>query len=179
MKSHSYDDVGNINPPDNFEYTEILKQGKPHHEKFDDFYRRHPFMDVSKRAKIFSPFDALKGFGEATAGKRVQYQPKIILVEEIQDEISRRLDILHRLTINSRIARQNHIVVSVTYFVPCSDKNHEAYGYRGSYLTIEGVCKNVDSVISKTITVDDVVIEFDYILSIESKCDIFTDERTY
>ena len=179
MKSHSYDDVGNINPPDNFEYTEILKQGKPHHEKFDDFYRRHPFMDVSKRAKIFSPFDALKGFGEATAGKRVQYQPKIILVEEIQDEISRRLDILHRLTINSRIARQNHIVVSVTYFVPCSDKNHEAYGYRGSYLTIEGVCKNVDSVISKTITVDDAVIEFDDILSIESKCDIFTDERTY
>lgn len=179
MKSHSYDDVGNINPPDNFEYTEILKQGKPHHEKFDDFYRRHPFMDVSKRAKIFSPFDALKGFGEATAGKRVQYQPKIILVEEIQDEISRRLDILHRLTLNSRIARQNHIVVSVTYFVPCSDKNHEAYGYRGSYLNIEGVCKNVDSVISKTITVDDAVIEFDDILSIESKCDIFTDERTY
>ena len=179
MKSHSYDDVGNINPPDNFEYTEILKQGKPHHEKFDDFYRRHPFMDVSKRAKIFSPFYALKGFGEATAGKRVQYQPKIILVEEIQDEISRRLDILHRLTLNSRIARQNNIVVSVTYFVPCSDKNHEAYGYRGSYLNIEGVCKNVDSVISKTITVDDAVIEFDDILSIESKCDIFTDERTY
>ena len=136
-------------------------------------------MDVSKRAKIFSAFDALKGFGEATAGKRVQYQPKIILVEEIQDEISRRLDILHRLTLNSRIARQNNIVVSVTYFVPCSDKNHEAYGYRGSYLNIEGVCKNVDSVISKTITVDDAVIEFDDILSIESKCDIFTDERTY
>ena len=179
MKSHSYDDVGNINPPDNFEYTEILKQGKPHHEKFDDFYRRHPFMDVSKRAKIFSPFDALKGFGEATAGKRVQYQPKIILGEEIQDEISRRLDILHRLTLNSRIARKNHIVISVTYFVPCNDKNHESYGYCGSYLTIEGVCKNIDSVISKTITVDDVVIEFDDILSIESKCDIFTDERTY
>ena len=120
-----------------------------------------------------------KAFSEATAKKTAQYQPKIILVEEIQDEISRRLDILHRLTLNSRIARQNHIVVSVTYFVPCSDKNHEAYGYRGSYLNIEGVCKNVDSVISKTITVDDAVIEFDDILSIESKCDIFTDERTY
>ena len=179
MKDHGYDEVGNIEPPDNFEYAQILDWGKPHHEKFDDFYRRHPFMDVSKRAKIFSPFDALKGFSEATVGKTVQYQPKIILDEEIQDEISRRLDILHRLTLNSRIARQNNIVVSVTYFVPCSDKNHEAYGYRGSYLNIEGVCKNVDSVISKTITVDDAVIEFDDILSIESKCDIFTDERTY
>ncbi len=173
MKNQSYDEVGNVNPPDNFEYTEILKQGKPHHEKFDDFYKRHPFMDVSKRAKIFSPFDALKGFSEATEKKTVQYQPKIILDEEVQDEISRRLDILHKLTLNSRIARQNHIVVSVTYFVPCSDKNHEAYGYRGSYLTIEGACKNVDSVISKTITVDDIAIVFDDILSIESECDIF------
>ena len=173
MKSHSYDDVGNINPPDNFEYTEILQRGKPKHEKFDDFYRKHPFMDVSKRAKIFSPFDALKGFSEATEKKTVQYQPKIILDEEVQDEISRRLDILHKLTLNSRIARQNHIVVSVTYFVPCSDKNHEAYGYRGSYLTIEGACKNVDSVISKTITVDDIAIVFDDILSIESECEIF------
>ncbi len=173
MKDHGYDEVGNIEPPDNFEYAQILQRGKPKHEKFDDFYRRHPFMDVSKRAKIFSPFDALKGFGEATAGKTVQYQPKIILDEEIQDEISRRLDILHRLTLNSRLARQNHIVVSVTYFVPCSDRNHEAYGYRGRYLTIDGVCKNVDSVMSKTITVDDAVIEFDDILSIESECEIF------
>lgn len=74
MKDHSYDDVDNIDQPDNFEYTEILQRGKPKHEKFDDFYRMHPFMDVSKRAKIFSPFDALKGFSEATAEKTVQYQ---------------------------------------------------------------------------------------------------------
>ena len=97
----------------------------------------------------------------------MQYQPKIILDEEVKDEIAQQLEVLHGLTINSRAARNNHVVVSVTYFIPCSDKNHEAYGYRGQYVTVTGVCKKVDSVITKTITVDDTVIGFCDILMIE------------
>ncbi len=32
--------------------------------KGDSFYVKHPPMELSRRAKIFSPFDALKGFDE-------------------------------------------------------------------------------------------------------------------
>ncbi len=173
MNDHSYDEIGDINTPTDFNYNEILESGRPHHEKFDDFYKKHPFMPLGKRAKIFSPFDALKGFNEATKEKEIQYQPKIILDEELQDKISGQLEVLQRLTINSRAARENNITVSVTYFVPCSDKNHEAYGYRGQYLTVKGVCKKVDSVITKTIVVGDYTVNFDDILSIECNEDIF------
>ncbi len=53
----------------NFKYRSVYEKGKPAHGKNDDFYIKHPPMDRAKRAKIFSPFDALKGFGEAIASK--------------------------------------------------------------------------------------------------------------
>lgn len=47
-----------------FRYRGVLEKGKPVHDKNDSFSIRHPAMDLSRRAKIFSPFDALKGFNE-------------------------------------------------------------------------------------------------------------------
>ena len=47
-----------------FRYLHVLNKGKPVHDKNDLFSVRHPAMDLSRRAKIFSPFDALKGFGD-------------------------------------------------------------------------------------------------------------------
>ena len=43
------------------------------HNKGDDFYIKHPPMDLSRRAKIFSPFDALKGYDEAIAAKVAEH----------------------------------------------------------------------------------------------------------
>ena len=43
-------------------YRKVYERGKPKHSPFDDFSIKHPAMDLSRRAKIFSPFDALKGF---------------------------------------------------------------------------------------------------------------------
>ena len=54
-------------PSSSFRYSAVLAKGKPVHEKGDDFYIKHPPMDLSKRAKIFAPFDALKGYSEAIA----------------------------------------------------------------------------------------------------------------
>ena len=167
MNEHGYDDIGETDKSIDSEYIQISEKGKPQHTKFDDFYRKHPFMDVGKRAKIFAPFAALRGFDGCILDKEVQYQPKIILDDEVTDEIAQQLEVLHRLTINSRIARKNHVVVSVTYFIPCSDKNHEAYGYRGQYVTITGVCKKVDDTITHTITVGGLVISLDDIYKIE------------
>ena len=51
--------------PPGFRYTEVYLRGKPVHERFDAFRLRHPEMDPQHRAKIFAPFDALRGFREA------------------------------------------------------------------------------------------------------------------
>lgn len=55
--------------PADFRYKHVLEKGKPEHEKTDPFRIRHPVMPVAKRAKIFAPFDALRGFNEAIKAK--------------------------------------------------------------------------------------------------------------
>ena len=51
--------------PRNFRYREAFLQERPRHQKTDPFRIRHPNMDVGRRAKIFAPFDALRGFSAA------------------------------------------------------------------------------------------------------------------
>ena len=74
--------VGYMTMPDKFYYMDVFLQGKPQHDRYDRFSIKHPPMDVGKRAKIFSPFDALKGFNEAVAAKEVPYVNRIELTEE-------------------------------------------------------------------------------------------------
>ncbi len=57
--------------PADFRYREVFLKGKPQHDRFDPFRIRHPSMDRGRRAKIFAPFDALRGFREAIAAKDV------------------------------------------------------------------------------------------------------------
>ena len=57
-------DTGSLS---SFRYREVYEKGKPVHEKNDSFSVKHPPMELSRRAKIFSPFDALKGFSEELA----------------------------------------------------------------------------------------------------------------
>ena len=42
----------------------------------------------------------------------------------------------------------------MSFFVPCPDPNHEAFGQLGSYESVVGVCMGVD-VIKKSVKVDD------------------------
>ena len=70
-------------------------------------------MDVGRRAKIFSPFDALKGFNEAIASKDILYRDRIELNEADQNELDHRLQILKGMTYNGRMARANRIKVTV------------------------------------------------------------------
>ena len=58
--------------PSSFKYRTIYEKGKPVHEKYDSFSIKHPAMDLAKRAKIFAPFDALKGFNEAISSKSAE-----------------------------------------------------------------------------------------------------------
>lgn len=56
--------AGDNRMPSSFKYKQVYEKGKPEHHFPDAFSIRHPPMALAKRAKIFSPFDALKGFGD-------------------------------------------------------------------------------------------------------------------
>ena len=59
--------VGYMPMPAAFKYHDVYLHGRPRHQRYDRFWRKHPPMDHRQRAKIFAPFDALNGFDEAIA----------------------------------------------------------------------------------------------------------------
>ena len=113
--------------PADFRYRDVFLKGKPQHDRFDLFRIRHPSMDVIRRAKIFSPFDALKGFNEAIASKDVLYRERVELSDEDRTELDRRLRILKGLTYNGNMARENRVKITVLFYVPCLDEHNEAF----------------------------------------------------
>jgi len=165
---------GVIPVPADFKYWDVLMKGRPVHQKTDAFYARHPNMDVGKRAKIFAPFDALRGFSAAILAKNDVYEFRREPSEEEQAELDRCLRILRDLTRNSRLARENGVEVSVTYFVPCTDKDSDSYNFRGQYQTITGICRNVDPDVTHALSVDGERIRIDDILRIDTPADCFT-----
>ena len=115
--------IGVMPMPAGFKYRDVLLKGKPRHDRYDSFRIRHPEMSPGKRAKLFAPFDALRGFDFAILMKNEIYTDKAGLSPEDQEELDRRFSILHKLTYNSRMARANRVRVMVTYYEACSDVN--------------------------------------------------------
>lgn len=159
--------IGVMTMPVDFPYREVFLQGKPQHDRFDPFGVRHPKMPLGRRAKIFAPFDALKGFSEAIGSKDVLYEDRRILNDEERQNLERQLHALKNLTCNSYAARENHVIITVVHYVPCADENNEAFGLRGNYRTVTGACQNVDE-IRGTILIDGCRIAFEDILRIEN-----------
>ena len=139
-----YGAIGYMPMPSSFPHRALFLAGRPRHQRFDDFWRKHPPMDLIHRAKIFSPFDALAGFDERIAEKEVLYTEKASLSDYEKVKLDQTINDLHRLTFNSRIARENRVFVEVTYFVPCTDPNHDAYGSGGRYESISGMVLRVE-----------------------------------
>ena len=165
--------IGVMPMPANFRYRDVFLKGKPKHERFDAFWAKHPAMDPGKRAKIFAPFDALRGFSAVIIAKTAIYDYQRELSEDDQVELDRRLTILHNLTWNSRMARANRVRVTVTHYAPCEDKNSEAYRIKGQYQTLSGICMKVDTEVERMIQIDDRRIMLENILQIESPDGIF------
>ena len=132
-------------------YKDIIHRERPQHALCDAFSARHPKMPLGRRAKIFSPFSALRGFEEAVDSKLERYVSKVELNEEEQERINRTL---LELVERSRDRRQS-VVVTVRWYVPCADENHEAYGRRGSYVTLRGPVWKIDPVVRGTLTLGD------------------------
>ena len=155
--------------PPHFRYKDVLARGKPTHKKSDTFSIKHPSMDLEKRAKIFSPFDALKGFNEAIASKDILYEDRRVLSDADIRHLNHAIGILYNLTKTRQLAMENHVAVSVTYFAPCKDSDNEAFLVRGRYQTLSGILQKVDPFHAKNIIIDGIEVRMSDILSIESQ----------
>ncbi len=129
--------------PAEFKYLEVLKNGKRQHHG-DCFSACHPQMDYAKRAKIFAPFSALKGFEEEVGSKEVRHEKKREVDADGLYELNEQLNYLHERTINGREAKRNQVKAKVEYYVPCEDEQSEFYQIKGRYLTAEGIVEKVD-----------------------------------
>ena len=157
--------LGYMPMPAQFYYRALFLHGRPRHKKYDDFWRKHPPMDRTHRAKIFSAFDALSGFDAWIASKETPYCDRRHLCEGEREELDKKLVTLRQLTCSSRAARRNRPQVTVQYFSPCQDENSFAYGSGGTYETVSGTCRRVDDIYG-TITIDDLILPIDDIASV-------------
>ncbi len=154
--------------PEGFRYADVLAKGRPVHGTLDEFRIRHPGMDAGKRAKIFAPFDALRGFSGKLAAKDVPYVDRRDVLDSERDALDAKLRALAELTVNGRAARKNAVEVTVTWFEPCADAESEWFGLKGLYRTVTGVCLRADAAEGK-LDVDGTRIAFGDILSLESE----------
>ena len=87
-------------------YSDIIQLSRP-----EPSYK-HPRMSLQNRAKIFSPFAALRGYDEEIALENLDHQKvsKFKLTDEDREKLGQMLGEIRKGQ-----------VVSVTYFVPSSD----------------------------------------------------------
>lgn len=120
---------------------------------------RHPRMPVAGRAKIFSPFAALRGYEEEIAEEEWKKKrvPKKLLSEEKSLQISALL---------SHVEKGTHL--TVRYFK--ADMRHSATPPLGIYKEISGIVTRIDSVFQKLVISDgetETVISFDSLAEIK------------
>lgn len=107
-------------------YQDILYLSRP--------ISKHPKMSVENRAKLFTPFSALRGFDIEilTTEQDRLLVPQISLASDQEEEIYRLLNGLHQGN-----------WATVTYFVPVK---HIAGRLLGEYTVVCGEVKRVDDV---------------------------------
>lgn len=91
-----------------------------------------PRMPRQNRAKIFAPYQALKGFCETVHAKDTVYVCRLELSEYAQERIDRELRQLRRWD-----------TVTVTWFQPRQDENDRG---SGQYITVTGTIEHIDPV---------------------------------
>ena len=111
----------------------------------------HPKMRRGDRAKIFAPYDALKGFSDSVKEKDRVYFPRILTTEFIQEGINRRLTGLNRRD-----------TVVVVYFVSMQRTAEEDLG---EYRTAAGTVLRVDAV-ERKLVLDCLTVPFEDIVSL-------------
>ena len=137
--------------------------------KYDDMFHlsrprsRYPKMRRGDRAKIFAPYDALKGFSDSVKEKDQVYFPRMLISDYIQEGINRRLKALNRRD-----------VVTVIWFESARHNDNEDLG---EYRTAAGTVLRVDE-IEQTLMLDGVTIPFEDIAALTNDA-LETTEAAY
>lgn len=127
-------------------YDDIINRPRPE--------TKHPHMNTADRAKIFSPFAALKGHTEAIQRKEIHRTNRIDLSDEMASALNEKLALLEK--------GQS---ITVTYFF--SDPGPDGSGgfAEGLYLTYSGIVQKID-IPFRTIKIDDYEINLNDIVDI-------------
>lgn len=136
------------------DYSDIINKKRPEHIN-DAFSVRHPHMRRQDRAKIFSPFAALRGFEETAAKREIQKQQRTELSEDTIGEISFTLQHIDEL-----LDQKQAITVKVKYFKADADG-------RGVYEYTKGRVEKIDTSFMK-LKINGLTIDFCDIYSIET-----------
>ena len=135
-------------------YGDIIEMERPQTE---ESLRKHPRMTLQNRAKIFSPFAALRGYDEQLAAEkqRTERVTKRILTEE---EMSALSDRLMQVT--------KGMTITVRYFK--EDTAHPEVPAVGNYITLTGKADRIDPVF-RTLQVGDTVVPFEDLVEISGE----------
>ena len=117
----------------------------------------------AERAKIFAPYDALKGFSDSVKEKDQVYFPRMLISDFIQEGINRRLKALNRGD-----------VVTVIWFESARHNDNEDLG---EYRTAAGTVLRVDE-IERKLVLEHMTIPFEDIVSL-SNGDLENKEAAY
>lgn len=127
-------------------YDDIINRPRPE--------TKHPHMNTADRAKIFSPFAALKGHTEAIQRKEIHRTNRIDLSDEMISALNEKLALLKK--------GQS---VTVTYFSCEPGPDGSGDFAEGLYLTHSGTVQKIDTLL-RTIEIDNYRINFDDIIDI-------------
>ena len=135
-------------------YADIIDMERPQSE---ESLRRHPRMTLQNRAKIFSPFAAVRGYDEQLIKeKRLSERvPKKALTEE---EMSTLSDKLMQVT--------KGMTITVQYFK--EDTAHPEIPPVGNYVTLTGKAEGIDPVF-RTLQLSGETIAFEDLLDIQGE----------
>ena len=135
-------------------YGDIIEMERPQTE---ESLRKHPRMTLQNRAKIFSPFAALRGYDEQLAAEkqRTERVTKRILTEE---EMSALSDRLMQVT--------KGMTITVQYFK--EDTAHPEIPAVGNYITLTGKADRIDPVF-RTLQVGDTVVPFEDLVEVSGE----------
>lgn len=108
-------------------------------------------MSMHDRAAQFSPFAALTGHSDAIDETARRVDSKIELSEDEMEELGKKTDI---------ILENPDSEVEFVYFIPDKKKSG------GSYVTVRGIVKNIDTIERRITLTDGTVIPFGDVLEI-------------
>lgn len=135
-------------------YADILDMERPQTE---ESLHKHPRMSIQNRAKIFSPFAALRGYDEQLAEEkqRTERVRKHILTEEEMSDLSDRL-----------MQVTKGMTVTVRYFV--EDTAHPEVPTVGNYVTLTGKVESIDPVF-RTLQIAKAVVPFEDLVEVSGE----------